>query len=481
VLPHRKYWVFRAGIDNPKFASTKHVIDNCTLCHAGGDDTTADRDLAHAGMQRIPGGNTCDACHVVPTSLASGSLHVAPSGFVDVLEGRGFDFSAGSESLRRFTKQCTKCHIRNAETPEQPACGHCHVSVPNSAGGGLVGGHRMSRVPDTVNNCTACHGSRVKDEYFGQNQALFTRNLAAAAVPADYPFRTTTLRPDVHRSKGMGCDACHYKAELHGVGGAAGIDRYGLAGRTECTSCHVPTPSAFHSVQHLVTLSCHVCHSQPYKQCFGCHTQEKNGTAYFTNNDSDPTRATRRVPAAWSSTVTYAAGAYVTYSSVEYKSLLAGNLNHLPDAAASTWWTAQNAPLPAGDALITFRIGVNPRQEPGAPTYALLRHVPIDADTFAYTIDGQRLDGLVPNMAGLPTWKYATPHNILRVTPITTDPDGAGPASACGNCHSERYSKFWLTDPIADSFGWVPSAAMPSETGANTNVVKPAPIAPAIP
>lgn len=475
--------MFRDGIDNPKFAATRHNLDSCTACHAGGDATTSDRDVAHAGMQRIPGANRCLGCHTGAVDMAASSLHVRSSGFVKILADRGFDFTPGSESLERFTKQCTKCHIHNAETPEQAACGHCHVSVPNSAGGGLVAGHRMSRVPDTVNNCTACHGSRVKDEYFGQNQALLGRNLGAAAIPADHPLRTTTLQPDVHKAGGMGCEACHSKAEMHGAGAGPGMDRYGITGRPQCVNCHaVAASNAFHTSTHVQAMSCHVCHAQPYKQCYGCHTQEQNGAAFFTNNETDPTRAARRaVPAAWSSATTYAAGVYVTYAGAEYRSLQASNVNHLPDEAASTWWVAQAAPLPAGDALITFRVGRNPRfGEVGAPKYAVLRHVPIDGETFEYTLQGEQVEGLVPGLTQLPTWKFATPHNVLRQTAITSDPDGAGPATACGNCHSSRYASFWLTDAIGDSFGWVPAGAT-WEAEANAGVVQPAPIAPALP
>jgi hypothetical protein len=268
---------------------------------------------------------------------------------------------------------------------------------------------------------------------------------------------------------------------MHGAGATTGIDRYGITGRTRCVDCHGGdlAASSFHSAAHVDAMSCHVCHAQPYKQCYGCHTQERNGTAYFTNNESDPTRAARRAPPAWTSSASYAKDAYVTHGGVEYRSLQASNVNHAPPDAA--WWVAATAPLPAGDALITFRVGNNPRYgEPGAPKYAVLRHVPIDGETFAYTVDGTRIDGLVPDLAALPTWKYATPHNIRRRTLITTDPDGDGPATACGNCHSERFESYWLTDPIADSFGWVPGDAT-WENAANADVVKLSPIDPPIP
>jgi hypothetical protein len=474
-----KYFVFRAGIDNAKFPSmlsTFHGNTYCRDCH-GGTDGTADRAAAHAGMTKIPGSAACGRCHDNAAILGATSLHTTVKGFEAVLAGRGFDFGDAT-SLARYEKQCAKCHLANAAG--EAACGHCHVSVPDSAGGGLVVGHRIQRQPDTVSNCTACHGSRVKDEYFGLNQALFARNLDSAKgspVPADYVFRGVTLQPDVHKAEGMGCGACHYAAEMHGAGVAPGIDRYGVTGGPICRDCHAIAPSAanrdFHTAAHVESMSCHVCHAQPYKSCFGCHTQEKpDGTGYFANNESDPTRAARKVPPpAWASTTTYAAGAYVTYGSVEYRSLQASNLNNVP--TDTTWWVAENAPLPAGDALITFRVGNNPKfgTEPGAARYAPLRHAPVDGEVFTYTEEGTQRPGLIPNLTGLSTWKYASPHNIQRVTLIQ---------SACTNCHGAGWSSFWLTDAAANSFGWVPESATWEGT-ANQAAVRADPLPPLMP
>jgi hypothetical protein len=339
----------------------------------------------------------------------------------------------------------------------------------------------MRRTPDMVSNCTACHGSRVKDEYFGLNNALYARNrLHSASLAASDPFGGATLQPDVHRADGMTCDACHAGAEMHGSGVTAGVDRYGVTGRTQCLDCHQPSSAGnpFHSTAHVQAMSCHVCHAQPYKSCFSCHTQETAaGAAWFASNVTDPTRDARRVPPAWSSATTYASGAYVTYGAVEYRSLQAGNTNHLPDEVASAWWTAEAAPLPAGDALMTFRAGRNPKYGilAGAPAYAVLRHAPVDADTFTYTEEGTPAPGLIPSLTALPTWKYATPHNIARTSPITQDPDGGGPLNACSNCHGTNYGAFWLTDALDDAHGWVPAAST-FEVDANAGVRLDAPI-----
>ncbi len=332
-----------------------------------------------------------------------------------------------------------------------------------------------------VSNCTACHGSRVKDEYFGLNNALYGRNRQySASLAASDPFGGATLQPDVHRQGKMTCDACHPASEMHGQGVTAGIDRYGITGRTACRDCHAVSGSnSFHTAGHLQTMACQVCHSQPYKSCFSCHTQRTAaGTAFFSNNVTDPTRAARfpTIWPAWASGTTYAAGATVSYLGAAYRSLQAANTGNVPDAAGSVWWAPATGLAP-GDALMTFRAGRNPKYGvlPGAPKFAVLRHVPVDQDTFTYTEQGTQVPGLIPNISALPTWKYATPHNIARVTPITRDPDGGGPLNACSNCHGANYEAFWLTDAIGDAHGWVP-ASSPFEVDANAGVLITAPL-----
>jgi thiosulfate/3-mercaptopyruvate sulfurtransferase len=93
-----------------------------------------------------------------------------------------------------------------------------------------------------------------------------------------------------------------------------------------------------------------------------------------------------------------------------------------------------------------FKIGRNPLQGEDRPwTYVPVRHVPIDPDSFEYY--GQNL---LPNFDALPTWKYATPHNIQRITPQN---------ETCGSCHGN--AEFFLTaDDVA-----------PDELEANKDVI----------
>ena len=87
-----------------------------------------------------------------------------------------------------------------------------------------------------------------------------------------------------------------------------------------------------------------------------------------------------------------------------------------------------------GDYL-TFMIGKNPRKDADRPySYVPLRHVPISKDNFAYYGDN-----LLPNFDKLPTWAYATPHNIQRTTPQN---------EGCNKCHGNP--KIFLTaDKVA--------------------------------
>ena len=67
-----------------------------------------------------------------------------------------------------------------------------------------------------------------------------------------------------------------------------------------------------------------------------------------------------------------------------------------------------------------FKIGLNP--DKGLPwEFTLVRHVPVAKETFAF-YDAR---GLV-QFDGVPTWKPAAPHNILRKTDQNQD---------CNHCH----------------------------------------------
>jgi len=438
VPESKKFWVFDGGVEQYPSVfhnGSVHAGVSCTACH-GGDDSANTRADAHTdGFQAIPGADSCDTCHSAIAGTAADGLHTTLDGYASILADRGFPEESADQTtaLDRYDEQCTKCHTANSE--DQTACGFCHVSVPDQAGGGLLGGHAFQGTPSMENNCTACHGSRVKDEFYGQNDGLLDRN--AAAYPDGHPYGDTAyqLQPDVHKAAGMDCMSCHGGDEIHGEGHPATNegDRYDVAPAPACTDCH-ETDAAFeavttmHGSSHTDKVDCYVCHAQPYKNCFGCHTDvTEDGVSFFKNNTADPTLDARK--------------------------------------AAS-----DNPGSVHPDALITFRAGINPRfgLDADAKQYSVLRHVPIDEDVFQYS-GGALEDGLITSalVQALPTWKYATPHTIQRSTEIT---------SSCNNCHGEDYAAFWLTDPVADALGWVSGDDETNEEAANSELTVDSPI-----
>ena len=226
-----------------------------------------------------------------------------------------------------FGNHCASCHT---------SCGDCHVSQPRSVGGGFIDGHLFNASPSMTRNCTACHGSRVGNEYLGKNEGI---------------------KADIHFRQGrMKCTDCHKGSELHATD-AEELAIHLLDGTQTpaCKDCHTEIgasndPLQMHTI-HGEKLSCQVCHSESYTSCDGCHVaiSDKTGNPYFSTE-----------------------GHY-----------------------------------------LSFFIGKNPLQDEYRPyEYSLLRHVPVAPTSFEYYGED-----LLPNFDALPTWVYATPHNIQRITP----------------------------------------------------------------
>lgn len=122
-------------------------------------------------------------------------------------------------------------------------------------------------------NCTACHGSRVGNEFLGKHEDLLG---------------------DVHfRQERMTCVACHTGGMLHGTDGETGTaHRYDGEQMPTCESCHPQVTSGSSDVMmhnlHEDKLSCQVCHSVSYTSCDGCHVEvsETTGNPFFSTEGS---------------------------------------------------------------------------------------------------------------------------------------------------------------------------------------------------
>jgi len=310
----------------------------------------------------------CNGCHddIVPSVM--NGLHTNLNGYKTAIDARcGCDYDiATSEG---FQLRCAGCHT---------GCGECHISRPNSVGGGFIAGHEFRARPHMTNQCTACHGSRVGVDYQGQIDE-------DGDDVMDYP-------PDLHWGQLFyTCERCHKANEMHNQD-VAGNDlgqadhRYAMAAMPRCEDCHGDEVDAneYHDahwglVDSEVHLQCQVCHSQPYKNCNTCH------------------------------------------------------------------------PNPAGDeegysiepSYVMFKIGKNTQPDVREYDYTVVRHVPVHpTDTFNEAMwGGLELSGF----DDIPTWKYASPHNIKLWTPQTTVEQGQDCGAACHDTQG-TYNGYYLRE-----------------------------------
>ena len=235
----------RVWIDAIRYTNDVHSLINCTECHGG--QAVDDMELAHNDMIARPAADavgTCGTCHRDIAAPSMGSLHSTLRGYDTVLYQRSIpEHHDAIEQMQEY--HCNSCHT---------TCGDCHISQPQSVGGGLLSGHTFVRTPPMSQTCTGCHGSRVKDEYFGLHE--------------EYPS-------DVHFRARMSCVSCHNSAEMHGIDHEAD-HRYDGPQTPSCESCHqdqvgVGSGIEQHEIHGTEILSCQVCHSVGYTNCVNCH------------------------------------------------------------------------------------------------------------------------------------------------------------------------------------------------------------------
>jgi len=248
-----------------------HGNIGCATCH-GGDPNAYTATEAHGtdfladpASDPITSCGSVD-CHPDLAADFTGSIHMNIWGMKQQLADRaGYaDFNSCPADLQtEFNGECASCHA---------TCGDCHISRPNSVGGGLVDNHIFLATPDRQDNCQACHGSRVGVDFEGQHEDVVK---------------------DIHRWNGFQCEDCHSGEEMHAdVTGSLG--RYFLGELTPaCTDCHYQeSPAGETNVYHAqhwpggdIELEwrhdCYVCHSQAYNNCDACHV----GGVWKTNED----------------------------------------------------------------------------------------------------------------------------------------------------------------------------------------------------
>ncbi len=388
VEPHKKIHVSAWYVSNDP-----HREIPCTQCH-GDADIRFDADgkvLSHGDdLVHFPSVDpigTCGAsdCHPDIAQDYKYSLHYNLYGERNILAKReGYDTweECPAEFKAGYDGECTHCHA---------TCGQCHVSKPEAVESGFISsevlGHKFTKTPSITENCMACHGTRVSMDYTGNDLEGYQLN--TKDVYSNEPEYLHS--PDVHyamfqNESENSCLVCHmvngntfHKAIPEAERNT--VDRYHYDMAPKCTDCHsrIGTESddikyhALHVANPDRALSCQVCHSQPYNNCSSCHV----GNAWRDEINST---------------------APDTYKEGDFQLFIAKN----------------------------------PLQSDSRPEkYSLVRHIPIAKDT--YSNWGY---GLVQDFDALPTFKYTTPHNIIRWTPQT---DTTGTDGSCtANCHVRK-------------------------------------------
>lgn len=231
------------------FLSSTHGQASCIACHSG--QQSEDKETAHQGLIAKPSSEpekVCGTCHQDIVASSQDSLHTNQLGYKVAMYSRSVpeNHPALDEA---FGNHCASCHT---------TCGECHISQPLSVGGGFLEGHNVLKTPPMTRTCTACHGSRVGNEYLGKN---------GEDIPGDVHFRVGR----------MNCVNCHSGMDLHASTDDTGNTRYSGAETPTCRTCHASVgadgdPVTQHTI-HTGTVQCQVCHSIQYTSCDNCHVE----------------------------------------------------------------------------------------------------------------------------------------------------------------------------------------------------------------
>ena len=289
--------------------------------------------------------------------------------------------------------------VRDPTSDPDKVCGSCHSTEVEMASTGLhqnlTGYHTVleergadfgnpSMQQGFDNHCATCHAScgqcHVSRPNFTNGGLIAGHEVKefasmkdtcmachGARVSIEYKGQNEGVPGSVHwLGEGMACYDCHQISDFHGDG-SENAYRYGGSPSPRCEDCHAEEISEQSEVLehtlHQDKVACSVCHtSGPYKNCYNCHLGvDEKGLPYYTTDDSQ----------------------------------------------------------------MLFKIGRNVLQSEDRPwEYVLVRHVPVEPDTFSFYGDS-----LLPDFDNVPTWKYATPHNIQRITPQN---------ESCNNCHGNE-------------------------------------------
>ena len=364
----------------------EHAL-TCQMCHNGpADNTFADMDEAHTGIVRDPstGGDVgCYQCH--DQDFGATACDNCHESIAASTANSLHTNLWGEKAAIELRGQCT-FEGSGYEDMFTNKCGGCHTTC---------GQCHVSR-PTSVGGGFPKFGGVIYSAHGFNRTPDQTENCTAchgSRIGTDFNGDLEGNERDAHRNVGMKCEACHTAEEIHGDGQYAGDHynhRYEVATMPRCEGCHEDLSSnPFHNA-HVdgfvgnANLQCQVCHSQPYKNCTNCHNLVADkGADKFDINPS----------------------------------------------------------------VVQFKIANNPSPHRPEYDYAVVRHVPVDPDTYADW--GLTLPGYLDE----PTWKYASPHNVLKNTPQTTVEDGQSCGASCHGTPDSPEGFFLRESDLRDSGG----------------------------
>jgi len=299
--------------------------------------------------------------------------------------------------------------VRDPVEASERVCGICHVDATEHAvtslhqnltgyqtaltarGADFTDPHMEeafdNHCSDCHTTCGQCHISRPTALGGGLLKGHEVKEVASmkdtctachsARVANEYQGKNEGVEGSVHwLEEGMSCFDCHDTSQYHGDG-TEYAHRYEGAPGVNCLDCHPEVAPDQSEIEE------HIIHADKVA-CEVCH------------------------------------------ASGPYKSCY--NCHVALDDKGLPYYKTDSSEL-------TFEIGRNPIKSEDRPwDYVLVRHVPVAADTFAFYGDD-----LLPDFDNVPTWKYATPHNIQRVTAQN---------ESCESCHGNP-DLFLTADDVA--------------------------------
>jgi len=331
-------------------------------------------------------------------------------------------------------------------------CIGCHGGIDGQIGKDAA--HEgMVRDPleDSGRACGVCHTETTEQAASSLHQTLagYHTNLSQRGADLSSPEMQSAMSnhcSDCHTT----CGQCHISRPTYHDGGLMnGHEVKEIASmRDTCIACHgARVANEYQGKNEGVEGSVHWL--QQAMPCYECHDEDQyhgDGTEYAHRYDGEPgvqCLDCHEEAAPDKSTIQAhqvhmgKLDCYVCHVSGPYKNCYDCHVA-VDDGGLPYFETA--------DSEMDFKIGRNPIQSENRPwNYTLVRHVPVTTNTFAFYGED-----LLPKFDSLPTWKYATPHNIQRVTPQN---------QSCEHCH-DNPGAFLMAEDVR-----------PTEITANASVI----------